>query len=46
MATTGGHRLRASLRKAKRGGHIDGVEVGYFPSGSYAGQGTPVSGIA
>lgn len=44
MATTGGHRLRASLRKARQSTGIDGVDVGIFADSTYA-DGTPIAAV-
>lgn len=43
--TTGGERLRESLRKARKATGIDGVDVGFFKSAKYP-SGVPVASVA
>lgn len=46
MTTTGGHRLKAAIRKGKAQASIEGVQVGYFADSEYDESGTPVAAIA
>ena len=44
MTTTGGDKLRASLRKARQATGVDGVDVGIFSDARYP-DGTPVAAV-
>ena len=46
MTTTGGDRLKESIRKGKAMASIQGVEIGFFSDSEYPEQGTPVAAIA